>query len=206
MLHSGEQSYNKTNLTSQELESRLRSRGNVLEIQKVLDAYEMAKSVHEFQVRNDGTPYFSHSTRVVRILLDELGIYDEDVLIAALLHDVLEDSDTITRGVLEYNFGSYVAYMVEVLTKDLRRAARNPDEVDIEHLQRLKSSSDDCMIIKLAARLDNMRCLSFNLKRNPFIYLSNTLDRYLPVVEHSKNPLLQKLLTEIRMEANKFLG
>lgn len=206
MFRNEDPSYNKTMLTYEDLEYRLRNHGSILSFQKVLDAYEMAKSVHEFQVRNDGTPYFFHSTRVVRILLDELSIYDEDVLIAALLHDVLEDSDTITRGVLEFNFGSYVAYIVETLTKDLRRAARNPDDVDLEHVRRLSNSSDDCLVIKLTARLDNIRCLSFNLKRNPLIYLTNTLDRYVPIVAESRNPKLTRLVQEIRQEANKFLG
>ncbi len=206
MLHSEGPSYNKTTLTYEELEARLVARGDVLGVQKVLDAFEMARSVHEFQVRNDGTPYFHHCARTARILMDELDIYDEDVLIAALLHDVLEDSDTITRGVLEYNFGSYVAYVVEMLTKDLRRAAVDPEGVDMDHAKRLQAASEDCLVIKLAARLDNIRCLSFNLKRNPLVYLRNTLERYVPIAEASPNPHLRKLAAEIRKEANKFLG
>ncbi len=177
-----------------------------LSVQKVLDAYVMAQSVHEFQMRNDGTPYFYHSARTVRILMDELQIFDDDVLIAALLHDVLEDSDTITRGVLEFNFGSYVAYVVEMLTKDLRRASQDPEGTDAEYVRRLQTASDDCLVIKLAGRLDNIRCLSFNLKRNPLIYLRNTLERYVPIAEASANPHLRKLAALIRLEANKFLG
>jgi (p)ppGpp synthase/HD superfamily hydrolase len=206
MLQPQEPSYNKTTLTYEELETRLTDRGELLGVQKVLDAYEMARSVHEFQVRNDGTPYFNHCARTARILMDELGIFDEDVLIAALLHDVLEDSDTITRGVLEYNFGSYVAYVVETLTKDLRRANKDPEGVDTEHSRRLQGASEDCLVIKLAGRLDNIRCLSFNLKRNPLIYLRNTLERYVPIAEASSTPHLRKLAAEIRQEANKFLG
>lgn len=199
-------SYNQTTLSREELEARLSSRGEVLGVSKVIDAYEMARSVHEFQVRNDGTPYFHHSARTVRILMDELGIYDTDVLIATLLHDVLEDSDTITRGVLEYNFGGYVAYVVETLTKDLEKARKDPEGVDQQHAQQLRSASDDCLVIKLAARLDNVRCLAFNLKRNPLVYLRNTLERYVPIADQSPNPHLRKLASMIRLEANKFLG
>lgn len=206
MIHQEEPRYNQTTLTYAELEARLMARGNLVAIQKVLDAYEMARSVHEYQVRNDGTPYFSHSARSTKILIDELQIFDEDVLIASLLQDVLEDSDTITRGVLEYNFGSYVAYVVEMLTKDLRRAVKNPDEVDLEFVMRLNSASDDCLVIKLAARLDNIRCLTFNLKRNPLVYLSTTLERYVPIAERRNNAYLHRLAAEIRKEANKVLG
>lgn len=199
-------SYHQTTLTREELEARLAARGEIINLSKVIDAYDMARSVHEFQVRNDGTPYFYHSARTVRILMDELGIFDADVIIAALLHDVLEDSDTITRGVLEYNFGGYVAYVVETLTKDLEKARKDPEGVDEHHAQMLRSASEDCLVIKLAARLDNVRCLAFNLKRNPLIYLRNTLERYVPIAEQSSNPHLKKLASMIRLEANKFLG
>jgi (p)ppGpp synthase/HD superfamily hydrolase len=206
MLEQEEPSYNKTTLTLEELESRLSERGDLLGLSRVVDAYLMAKSVHEHQQRNDGTPYFFHCARTARIILDELGIYDTDLLIGSLLHDVLEDSETITRGILEYNFGSYVAYLVETLTKDLDRARLDPDAVDLEHVESLKRASDDCMIIKLAGRLDNVRCLAFNLKRNPLVYLTNTLERYVPIAEHSTNAHLKKLAGLIRLESNKYLG
>ena len=206
MLEQDGPSYNKTTLTYEELEARLAARGDLIGLSRVLDAYEMAASVHEFQTRNDGTPYFYHCTRTARILLDELAVYDTDILIASLLHDVLEDSETITRGVLEFNFGSYVAYMVEVLTKDLDRERLDPEAVDIEHADIISKASEDCLMIKLAARLDNVRCLAFNLKRNPLVYLRNTLERYVPIAEGSSSPQLQLLASKIRLEANKYLG
>jgi len=206
MLQPNHNPYNTSLLSAQELEMRLAPKADPLSMTRILDAYEMARSVHEFQVRNDGTPYFHHSTRVCKILLDELHIYDADVLIGSLLHDVLEDSDTVTRTVLEYNFGSYVAYLIEMLTKDLSKARSNPDLVDLEHAERLKVASVDCMLIKLAARLDNFRCLQFNLKRNPLVYVRNTFERYLSIADESSDVRLRRLADEIRREANKFLG
>jgi len=198
--------YNQRYLTIEELEERLHRSGDPISVSKVLDAYEMAQSVHVNQVRNDGTPYFWHSARTARIVMDELHAFDTDLLISALLHDVLEDSPTITKGVLEYNFGSYVAYVVDMLTKDLAKAKADPDAVDIAHAERLRMASEDCLIIKLAARLDNMRCLTFNLKRNPIVYITNTLDRYVPIAEGTSNARLHYLATAIRSEANTFLG
>ena len=191
MLDKDGKSYNQTSLSIEELESRLTSQGDAITVAKVLDAYGMARAVHEHQVRNDGTPYFYHSTRVARILMDEMNIYD---------------SVELTRGVLEYNFGSYVAYLVESLTKDLERAEIEPDVVDLEHAELLRTASEDCVMIKLAARLDNIRCLGFNLKRNPLVYLRNTLERYLPIADASSNHHLHSLASMIRLEANKFLG
>jgi len=198
--------YNNRFLSVEELEERLHRQGDPISIPKVLDAYEMAQSVHAHQVRNDGTPYFYHSARTARIIMEELHAFDTDLIISALLHDVLEDSETITKGVLEYNFGSYVAYVVDMLTKDLAKARIDPDAVDVAHADRLRVASEDCLLIKLSARLDNIRCLSFNLKRNPIVYISNTLERYLPLADATSNVRLHYLASAIRSEANTFLG
>lgn len=198
--------YNQTYLRVEELESRLSGHCNPVDVLRVTEAYNVALSVHEFQRRNDGTPYFWHCSRVAKILIDELQLTDPDLVIAALLHDVLEDSDTITRTVLEFNFGSYVGMIVDTLTKDLTQASVDPEGVDATHVQLLRSAPDECLIIKLASRLDNFRCLSFHLKRNPLIYIRNTTERYLPIGEERSSPALTYLCHAIRIEANKFLG
>ena len=199
-------SYNHTTLTSAELEEMLSHHLDAAEINRVICAYELAESVHENQFRGDGSPYFYHCTRVCRILAYELGVTDAVVLSAALMHDVLEDSETLTQEVIEYNFGRYVAYLVDVLTKDLARRAYEPEVVDREHIELLKNSSSDCLLIKLAARLDNFRCLEFNLKRNPHQYIYETETQYLPIVEQSSNNSFNKLTAELLKERNKFLG
>ncbi|HBB24797.1 MAG TPA: hypothetical protein DCZ59_00890 [Bacteroidetes bacterium] len=198
--------YNRRTLTAEDLQSRVLLNGDPIQVNRVLDAFEMASSVHAGKLRNDGTPYFDHIARTVMILMDELKIYDTDVIIAALLHDVLEDSKTITREVLEYNFGSYVAYIVETLTKDLDAAKVDPERVDAYYAERLRKASQDCLLVKLAARLDNFRCLNFNLKKNPVLYVSATLDRYVPIAEAAADIRLQMLATLIRHEANTVLG
>lgn len=199
--------YNRTTLSKDELESRLRDKVDVLDVHKVMSAYELAESVHELQTRNDGTPYFYHSARVCKILIDELECYDNDILCASLLHDVLEDSRTITKEVLEYNFGQYVAYIVETLTKDLSTQRQKPDEIDLAHVEKLRNESEDCLLIRLTARLDNFRCLEFNLKRNPILYITNTAERYLPLAEkRPNNKRLQYISRELKKERNKFLG
>lgn len=206
MFDQDQPAYNTTHLRYDELEDRLLAQCDAVAAARVMDAFEMARAVHEHQQRNDGTPYMYHTTRVVKILLDELNIVDADVLIAALLQDVLEDSRTITRAVLEFNFGSYVAYLVDTLTKDLDRAKEDPDGIDLAHAEGLGAASEDAMLIKLASRLDNFRCLSYNLKKNPLVYIRNTSERYLPIADASSNPLLHRLADEIRKESNKFLG
>jgi GTP diphosphokinase / guanosine-3',5'-bis(diphosphate) 3'-diphosphatase len=198
--------YNQTVFTKRELEAHLKDHVSLLELNRVLSAYELAESVHEHQRRNDGSPYFYHSTRVCKILCTELRITDADVLCAAILHDVLEDSETITHEVLEYNFGEYVSYIVETLTKDLERQEMFPEDVEREHLEILKKASVDCLLIRLTARLDNFRCLGFNLKRNPIRYINETSENYLPLADHFKSERLYYIVREIKKERNKFLG
>jgi GTP pyrophosphokinase len=203
---SGQTPYNQTFLSKEELEARLQA-ADLKDLNRIVSAYELAESVHEKQKRNDGTPYFYHSTRVCKIIMDELHCYDADILCAALLHDVLEDSDSITPTLLEYNFGSYVTFIVQTLTKDLERQKLMPDLVDLEHIETLRRSSEDCLLIRLVARLDNFRCLEFNLKRNPILYVTNTTERYMPLAERIKwNSHLQYVLRELKKERNKFVG
>jgi guanosine-3',5'-bis(diphosphate) 3'-pyrophosphohydrolase len=198
--------YNKTHLTQSELEYLLHDKMSLVDLQLVMSAYEMARSVHEQQTRRDGTPYFYHCTRVCKIVIEELRLYDADLVCAVLLHDVLEDSKQITKEIISYNFGEYVAYVVETLTKDLSAQELNYDAIDIAHAELLKRSSEDCLIVRLAARLDNFRCLEFDLKSNPLKYVSDTSERYLPLAEGSRNQALHILVTELKMVRNKFLG
>lgn len=199
--------YNQTFLSKTELRERLMPIIGAAELNRVSCAYEMAENVHQFQTRNDGTPYFWHPTRVTRILLEELDITEPDVLVAGLLHDTLEDSDILNSEVLEYNFGPYVSYLVETLTKEIR-VADGPlrEQIDKEYVERLKNASEDCRIIKLADRLDNFRCLEFNLKRNPYKYVKETSEHYMPMAEESANMHMLYLLKELKKERNKFFG
>src|SRR5271167_4227588 len=106
--------YNETYLSRDELQKLLRElEVSAVEINKVLDAYDMAESVHEFQKRPDGTPYFWHPSRVAKIILIELNIPDANIISAALLHDTLEDSHVLTPEILDLNFGTYTSYLVQ---------------------------------------------------------------------------------------------
>lgn len=198
--------YNLTTISIEDLELRLGLQLNPVELNRLRSAYEFAGHTHEGKKRNDGSPYFFHCARVCRILLDELGIADPDTLAGALLHDVMEDDPRITREILSYNFGEYVGYIVEALTKDLTLHKSNPAAADAAQIETLKRSSEDCLVVRLAARLDNFRCLENSLKRNPILYIENTLERYAPLAAQSDNPHLRYLVKMLNQEKNKFLG
>lgn len=199
--------YNETSLSRGELEHLLRDRGmGAIDINKVLDAYDMAESVHEFQKRPDGTPYFWHPSRVARIFISELDHFDPAILCAALLHDALEDSNVLTPEIIELNFGSYTSYLVQKLTKDIKATGAMKDWVEREYVERLMQSSEDARMLKLADRLDTYRCLEFNVKRNPIKYIIETTEHYFPLAQGSPNPRLRYLIKELQKEQNKFLG
>ncbi|HET6511463.1 MAG TPA: HD domain-containing protein [Candidatus Kapabacteria bacterium] len=199
--------YNETYLSRTELEHLLREKDvPALQINKVLDAYEMAESVHEFQKRPDKTPYFWHPSRVAKILLVELDQHDPNILAAALLHDALEDSHVLTPEIIELNFGSYTSYLVQKLTKDIKAEGVMKDWVEREYIEKLTLASEDARILKLTDRLDTFRCLEFNVKKNPIKYVIETQTHYYPLAAGSSNPRMKYILKELQKNANKFLG
>lgn len=134
-----------------------------------LKAVEIATKAHVGQTRADGkTPYILHPIRVAT-LVSQLGITFESsdrllnkngVVIAALLHDVLEDSGKSARSTkfyredLSLNFGHAVAKVVEELTQDQSMPKDQRRALMIEHCGTM---SFEAKTIKLADRLDNMR-------------------------------------------------
>lgn len=172
----------------------------------VLGAQEMALSVHEGQLRADSTPYFWHISRVARILIQELKYYNAEVISSAFLHDVLEDAEVISAEVLKYNFGAYIAYIVEVLTKNIKLLGIQREQEDQEYIERLRFSSIDCKIVKFAERLDNFRCLEFGVKKNPFMYIDKTESDYFPLAAALNNRMLDYLISEMKKVKGKLLA
>jgi (p)ppGpp synthase/HD superfamily hydrolase len=199
--------YNQTYLERRELERMLREKNlSALDINMVLDAFEMAETVHEFQKRPDGTPYFWHPSRVAKIVVDELNISDIAIICAALLHDVLEDSQVLSSEILEYNFGAYTSYLVTMLTKDIKAEGLLREIVEKDYVERLQGATDDAKMLKLCDRLDTFRCLEFNVKRNPMKYVMETTKHYFPLAENSENEKMKYILKELQAARNKFLG
>ena len=198
--------YNQIEYTREDLIADVAHELDPAGLTTVLGAWEMASSVHEFQTRADATPYFWHIARVVKILVRELRYLSPDVLAAALLHDVLEDSTLITAEVVKFNFGSYVSYIVEVLTKNIRLTGAARLREDAEYIERLSYSSIDCKIVKFAERLDNFRCLDFGVKRNPFSYIDETATHYFPMAAGENNRMLDTLVAEMKKIKGKMAG
>ena len=131
------------------------------EIAQVEKAYKFAKKLHDGQFRVSGEPYIIHPCEVAKILAN-LKV-DTHTLIAAFLHDILEDTDTEPQTI-ETLFGSDVLNIVQGVTKLGKLKFKSKEERQAENFRRLFiAMANDIRIIflKLADRLHNMRTLNF---------------------------------------------
>lgn len=174
-----------------ELFESLRPRLGPDDLNRVQRAYDLASVAHAGQMRDEGTPYILHPIRVATILSEELGSYSSELICAALLHDVIEDSE-VTREQLQLEFGGRVARIVWLLTK-------LPDVSLAAYLSAIEAASDlKAPVVKLCDRLDNLRFLM----RSPKVekkrrYIKTTVQYYLPMAartdEYLHNQLAQAL-------------
>lgn len=126
---------------------------------RIRAALALAERAHAGQSRASGDPYIAHPVAVARILA-ELHM-DTDTIVAALLHDVVEDTGVSLR-VIRAEFGDDVAELVDGVTKLSRLKVRSREEEQVENLRKmfLAMAKDIRVIfIKLADRLHNMRTL-----------------------------------------------
>jgi (p)ppGpp synthase/HD superfamily hydrolase len=130
---------------------------------KLIRAYEVAKNAHEGQSRDEGIPYITHCVAVARILYEEWGITDVDMLATAFLHDTVEDKH-IPIEQIRFEFGENVASWVEAVTKLPETGNLSKEEADSKTLRKVNDASfiePQVGVIKLADRLHNMRTLIY---------------------------------------------
>jgi guanosine-3',5'-bis(diphosphate) 3'-pyrophosphohydrolase len=119
----------------------------------VQEAASFAARAHQGQMRKDGrTPYVAHPFRVCVVVRHVFGFDDSRMLIAALLHDTIEDTTTDFDDV-EKQFGAEIGHWVACLTKD-KRLRDEPRER--EYMQRLRSAPWQVQVCKLADIYDNL--------------------------------------------------
>lgn len=151
------------------------------DLSKIVSAYELANKYHDGQKRESGEPYITHPLAVAYILL-ELGM-DTDTICAALLHDVVEDTDC-TLEILQKKFGSDVAMLVNGVTKLKKVETFTKDEQKAENIRKiLLAMSEDIrvIIIKLADRLHNMRTLNYCRDEKRRNIAHETMNIYAPI-------------------------
>ena len=141
-------------------------------------AYTLAKFGHRAQTRKEldeeGKPmrYFEHPRRVTLILLDEVKLYEPELIIAALLHDGVEDTRDLTPERIEHCFGSDVVRIVKTLSKVPKEG----------YIERFQASLDwRPYVIKACDRLDNIRSLVGTDTEFAMKQLTETVEKYGPL-------------------------
>ena len=149
--------------------------------EKIERAYRLAEKMHGDQRRVSGVPYILHPTSVACIIVD-LGM-DTDSVVAALLHDVVEDTP-VTLEEVEQMFGKDVANLVNGVTKISKIAYTSREERQAENVRKmLIAMSDDIrvIIIKLADRLHNMRTIDCMREQKRRDIALETMEVFAPI-------------------------
>lgn len=151
------------------------------ELENIRHAYEVAKQAHKAQLRRSGEPYIIHPIAVAGILAD-LGM-DSQSLIAALLHDTVEDTELTNEDIVK-NFGEEIAQLVDGVTKLAKVPTETKAEAQAENIRKmLLAMSNDIrvIIIKLADRLHNMRTINYVREEKRRETALETLEIYAPI-------------------------
>lgn len=152
-----------------------------IDTSKLVKAYNFGENAHRGQFRKSGEAYFMHPVEV-SLILAELEM-DMHTIIAALLHDVVEDTD-VTCEEIEKMFGNDVALLVDGVTKLGKIHYESKEERQAENLRKMflaMAKDIRVILIKLADRLHNMRTLKFMTDAKKREKATETLEIYAPI-------------------------
>jgi guanosine-3',5'-bis(diphosphate) 3'-pyrophosphohydrolase len=164
-----------------ELLAEIEGAGNTVDRELVTRAFGYAAAAHEGQQRRSGQPFIEHPVGVARICA-QLRL-DEQTIAAALLHDVVEDTDVELEDV-RAEFGDDVAKLVEGVTKLTRIQFQSREQAEAENYRKMVvAMSEDVrvILIKLADRLHNMRTIEYLGKQKQIQKAKETLEVYAPL-------------------------
>ena len=160
---------------------KVRSYNGKGDTRMIRDAYEFARTHHADQLRRSGEEFILHPLGVAHILADMQ--MDETTLAAALLHDVVEDTD-ISLEEVKRRFGPEVAEIIDGVTKLDRITFANREEAQAENFRKMfvaMARDIRVVIIKLADRLDNMKTIGHLSENKQREKARETLDIYAPL-------------------------
>ena len=165
------------------LSDKLASYLEPAQVKKVLRAYSFAEKGHQGQYRQSGEAYITHPVAVAHILADMH--MDHESLVAALLHDVIEDTD-FTKNQLSWRFGRTVAILVDGVSKlsEIEFSSRAEQQAENFQKMTLAMARDiRVVLVKLADRLHNMRTLGVLNPEKRRRIARETLEIYAPIAQ-----------------------
>jgi guanosine-3',5'-bis(diphosphate) 3'-pyrophosphohydrolase len=171
------------------------------QVEALRQSYVVAKDAHEGQTRSSGEPYIIHPVAVARILA-EMRL-DIETLQAALLHDVIEDTE-VTKEELETQFGTTVAELVDGVSKLDKLKFRDRKEAQAENFRKMVLAMVQdirVILIKLADRTHNMRTLGALRADKKRRIARETLEIYSPLAHRLGIHNIKTELEELGFEA-----
>ena len=148
---------------------------------KLRHAYKIANAAHKGQLRKSGEPYITHPLKVAAILAG-LGM-DTESIVAAVLHDVVEDTEMTLEEVREH-FGDETAHLVDGVTKLSQIPFSSREETQAENVRKMliaMAKDIRVIIIKLADRLHNMRTIEFVAEQKRRDKSLETMEVFAPI-------------------------
>lgn len=198
------------------------------DIRMVDFAYDLTKSAHRHQRRDGGNiRYFEHPRAVALILMDEVEVYDSEMICAALLHDVAEDTSVFgsNRGTnyshwrevagwrISNSFNARVARIVLDVSKPFADGSelKSDEEAKRVYFENLRGAEPDSLVIKMSDRLHNLRTMDAVTPEKRVRKIMETEDYYLDIFKRGRDfgdgqvyvQLIRKIEREI--ERNKLV-
>ena len=171
----------KIEYTIENIIARMKENNRRTDTKLIMKAYEYAKEKHGDQLRRSGEPYIVHPVQVAYILAD-LQL-DDSSICAALLHDVVEDTETTQQDLIN-EFGNEIAEMVDGVTKLSKLNYESVEEQQIENYRKMflaMGKDIRVIMIKLADRLHNMRTLKYLTRDRQIANAKETMELYAPL-------------------------
>ncbi len=171
------------------------------QIAKIEQAYITARNAHEGQVRSSGEPYITHPVAVAKILADMH--LDCDVIRAALLHDVVEDTPVTAENIRDL-FGETVEHLVTGVTKLDKLQFHDHKEAQAENFRKMimaMTSDIRVILIKLADRTHNMRTIGALRPDKRRRIAKETLEIFAPIANRLGINSIKNELQELGFEA-----
>ncbi len=151
--------------------------------QTIQRAYDAMKRDFREHFREDGTRYFEHLRAVCLILIEYLRVRDYRLIVAALLHDAVEDLPDWTIERVRREFGDYVAWLVEYMSKPSKKDYSEKTRRDHVYHSRFAAAPRELFLLKLPDRLHNLLTLDGCLPEKRERKIVETKQHYLPYAE-----------------------
>ena len=170
-----------TDVTIQDVIAEKKKMSRKVDSKLIMKAYNYSVEKHKDQKRESGEPYIVHPLQVA-FTIAEMGL-DEPTIVAAILHDVVEDTDATNENIVNL-FGQEVADMVSGVTKLSNIQFASVEENQVENYRKMflaMGKDIRVILIKLADRLNNMRTLKYLKRERQIAIAKETMELYAPL-------------------------